>query len=109
MIKDLLTESFESDVVRNTRPVVIKASAVWCGPCVQLAPVFKQVAQEFDGRVDFFELNVDQARDLAIQFGITSIPSILFLKDGQIMQKEVGYVDADELRKRVEHFLSALK
>lgn len=108
MAKELTTSTFDVDVVQNSKPLVVKTYASWCGPCVQMAPIFDEVAQEFESQLDFFELNVDQSRDLAIKFGITSIPTILFIKDGQIMRKEIGYMDVDDLRTKVQQFLNAL-
>ncbi len=109
MIKELTPENFETNITNNKRPVVIKAYAVWCGPCVQLTPIFHEIAKDFHAHVDFFELNVDHARDLAIKFGITSIPTLIFMKDGHIISKEIGYIDTDDLRAKVTQFLTAVQ
>jgi thioredoxin 1 len=70
-----------------------------------MTPVFKEVEKEFLNKVKFLELNVDQARDLAINFGITSIPTIIFIKDGKIVSKETGYMDAKTLTSAIEQFI----
>lgn len=98
-------ENYQIEVVQSTIPVVIKAFATWCGPCIQMGPIFKEVEKLFLDKVKFLELNVDQARDLAIQFGITSIPTLLFIKNGEVVSKEVGYLDAETLTKSIQQFI----
>ena len=97
MPSELTSENFKTEVTESTLPVVIKASAAWCGPCIQMAPIFKEVEKQFVGKVKFLELNVDQSRDLAINFGITSIPTLIFIKNGAIVNKEMGFMDAQTL------------
>ncbi len=97
MPSELTGENFKTEVLDSTMPVVIKAFASWCGPCVQMSPIFREVEKNFIGKVKFLELNVDQARDLAIHFGITSIPTIIFINKGEIVDKEMGYMDAPTL------------
>jgi thioredoxin 1 len=98
-------ENFES-TIKSSLPVIIKVSATWCGPCQQMIPVFELIEREFADRVTFAHLDVDEARELAIQFGITSVPTILFLKNGDVIAKEVGYVGKDALKMKIEKFLS---
>lgn len=105
MSKNLTTENFKNEVTDSTLPVVIKAFAAWCGPCIQMSPIFKEVEKSFVDRAKFLELDVDQARELAIQFGISSIPTLIFIKNGQIAHKETGYTDAQTLTNIVERFL----
>ena len=102
---ELTTANFKTEVTESTAPVVIKAFASWCGPCIQMTPIFKEVEKEFLNKVKFLELNVDQARDLAINFGITSIPTIIFIKDGKIVSKETGYMDAKTLTGAISQFI----
>ena len=102
---ELTTANFKTEVTDSSMPVVIKAFASWCGPCIQMTPIFKEVEKEFLNKVKFLELNVDQARDLAINFGITSIPTIIFIKDGKIVSKETGYMDAKTLTSTISQFI----
>ena len=102
MPTELTSENFKTEVQENQIPVVIKAFATWCGPCIQMAPIFKEVEKQFIGRAKFLELNVDQARDLAINFGITSIPTIIFINQGEIVDREMGYMDAATLSNIIE-------
>lgn len=102
MPKELTSDNFKTEVLESQIPVVIKAFATWCGPCIQMVPVFKEVEKQFAGRVKFLELNVDQARDLAINFGITSIPTIMFINNGEVIDREMGYMDAETLSAIIE-------
>lgn len=107
MITELLEQRFQEDVLESKRPVVIKVYAEWCPPCKQMAPGFEAVAKEFSDRVSFFELNVDTARNLAVQLGIASIPTTLFVKNGQILGKELGYMSKDVITDKVNALLIA--
>lgn len=103
---ELTSENFKSEVLESQVPVIIKAFATWCGPCVQMAPIFKEVEKQFIDKAKFFELNVDQARELAINFGITSIPTIIFINKGEIVGKEMGYMDTQTLTDLVKNLCS---
>lgn len=105
MPSELTSENFKTEVTESTLPIVIKAFATWCGPCIQMTPIFKEVEKLFIGKVKFLELNVDQARDLAINFGITSIPTLIFIKNGAIANKETGYMDAETLSQTINQFI----
>jgi thioredoxin 1 len=105
MPSELTSENFKTEVLESSIPIVIKAYATWCGPCIQMTPVFQEVAKQFIGKVKFLELNVDQARDLAINFGITSIPTIIFIKSGNIVDKQMGYMDTQTLLQAVNLFI----
>jgi len=102
---ELTAADFKTEVTESSVPVIIKAFATWCGPCIQMGPIFKEIEKLFVGKVKFLELNVDQARDLAIQFGITSIPTILFIKNGVVVNKEIGYLDAEALTNSIQQFI----
>jgi len=105
MLVELTEENLKKEVIDSSIPVIIKAYATWCGPCIQMTPIFEEVSKLFTDKVRFLELNVDQARDLAIQYGITSIPTMIFIKDGQIVSKETGFMDKDTLQAKVEAFI----
>ncbi len=105
MLVELTEENIKTEVSDNNLPVIIKAYAAWCGPCIQMTPIFEEVSKLFIDKAKFLELNVDQARDLAIQYGITSIPTMIFIKDGQIVSKETGFMDKEMLKAKVEAFI----
>jgi thioredoxin 1 len=86
-----LTEgSFHREVLQSTEPVLVDFWADWCGPCHRIAPTIEELATEFAGRAKVGKLNVDQHTPVAAQFGIRSIPTLLFFKDGQIVDQVIG-------------------
>lgn len=105
MLPALTQENFKQEVLQSDLPVVIKVYAIWCGPCQHMVPVFEAVSKENEGKAKFFELNVDQARELAIQFGITSVPTTIFVKNGTVLAKEVGYMSQPDLQDKINTLL----
>ncbi|MFQ5908225.1 MAG: thioredoxin [Thermoplasmata archaeon] len=83
-------ESFEEDVLQSDVPVLVDFYADWCAPCRRLAPVIDELAEEFDGDMRFVKVNVDDNASLAVQFGIQSIPTLIFFQGGQEVAKAVG-------------------
>lgn len=83
---------------KGTRPAVIDFYATWCGPCKLTAPVVEKVAKEYDGKIDFYKVDVDQQKELAALFGVQSIPTLLFIPMEGQPTKSVGAVDYNQLR-----------
>ena len=83
-------DSFASDVLESGKPVLVDFWAEWCGPCRALGPVLDQLAETFDGSVTIGKLNVDEHPAAEQRYGITSIPTILIFKDGQVVNQIVG-------------------
>ena len=106
MIKELTKEVFEQEIKTKKELAVVDVFANWCGPCKTMAPVFERVAKEFEGRVSFYKNDIDKEREIATAFGITSIPSFLFFKKGEVVAKEFGVIDEDSFKDMVnEHLL----
>jgi len=105
MAVDITAQNFESDVIRSSKPVVLDAYASWCGPCQQMAPLFEELSRELGDSYTFAKLNVDEARDVAIKLGVTSIPTFIFLKDGEVKGKEVGYMSKAALQEKIKFYL----
>lgn len=105
MVIAITKDNFKKEIEESTKPVIIDVSASWCGPCQQMKPVFEQVARDLSAEYTFGEINVDESRDLAIKFGVTSVPTFIFLKGGEIKGKERGYMSQDDLKNKIKTIL----
>ena len=94
-------ENFEKEIVQSPKPVVVDAYATWCGPCKLMEPSFEELAQTHGEKYIFAKLNVDEAQPIAIQFGITSVPTLLFFKQGQLVGQEIGYMSKEDLEEKI--------
>ena len=94
-------DNFDAEVLHAGKLAVLDFWAAWCGPCMMLKPVFEELSQEMP-QVKFCKLDVDEERELAMQYGIESIPTLLFFKDGKVIHKLVGLRGKDELRTEIE-------
>lgn len=90
-------ENFSKEVLSSDIPVLVDFYADWCGPCKMLAPVIEALAQEYEGKVKIGKLNVDNAPDTAQNYGIMSIPTLLYFKNGEIVNKTIGVVAKSEI------------
>ena len=90
-------ENFNEEVLASNIPVVVDFYADWCGPCKMLAPVIEALAGELEGKVKIGKLNVDDASETARQYGIMSIPTLLYFQNGEVVNKTVGVVSKTEI------------
>lgn len=93
--------NFDSLVMQADRPVVVDFWASWCGPCRMISPIVDQMAEKFAGKVDVLKCNVDDSSDAPSKFGIRNIPTILFFKKGEMVDRHVGPISQAELEKKI--------
>ena len=89
-LKSVTDASFEDDVLKSDKPVLVDFWAEWCGPCRMVGPVIDEIAGEYAGQVDVVKVDVEANGDTAMKYGITSIPAIYLFKDGEVVKKTVG-------------------
>lgn len=107
-VKEFTSGNWDQEVVKSEQPVVVDFWAPWCGPCRALAPTIDRVAQQYAGKIKVGKLNVDDNQDLAIQYGITSIPQVLVFKgSNQPRDRVVGLVSERDLVKMVSRALES--
>ena len=83
-------ENFENEVMKSIIPVLIDFWAPWCGPCRMMGPIIEQLAEEYEGKAKVGKVNVDEEGELLQAFGVTSIPTIVLVKDGKVVKQVVG-------------------
>lgn len=105
MIIQITQENIQDLIKNSAKGLVIDVYATWCGPCQQMAPTFDELAEELENKYQFASLNVDEARDIAIGYGVSSVPTFIFIKNGELKGKAIGYMDKTDLLKKIEEFL----
>ena len=100
------SENWQSEVIESTTPVLVDFWAEWCAPCKAIAPILEELVQDLGGKLKVAKVNVDENPELAGQFGIRSIPTLLIVKDGTVQQQMVGAMNKSALKEKVEPFLA---
>jgi thioredoxin 1 len=91
--------NFESEVLNSDLPVLVDFTATWCGPCKALAPIVEKLADEYEGKIKVGKLDVDEAKQTAQKYGVTSVPRVLVFRGGQKTNQHVGLTNKDKLVK----------
>lgn len=106
MSEVILTDAnFEAEVLKSKGAVLVDFYAVWCGPCKMLTPVIDELAAEYAGKAKICKLNVDDAPNIAASFRVSSIPALLFFKDGAVVHQSLGLQTKEELKKQLDSLL----
>ncbi len=93
----LSTENFEKEVLKSEKPVLVDFYADWCGPCNAMAPVIEELAKELEGKVKVGKINVDENPDIAVEYNVMSIPTLIVFKNGKEEKRLVGLRNKEEL------------
>ena len=96
-IKEISSENFDQEVLESDIPVLVDFWAEWCGPCKQLAPTVEDVANEMIGSIKVCKMDVDSNQDIAVQFGVRSIPTLLIFKNGEVASTQIGAISKQQL------------
>ena len=89
---NITKNNFEQEVLHSDKPVLIDFWAPWCGPCRMLSPVISEIAEEYGDKIKVCKVNVDEEQELAISYGVSSIPTLLVFKNGQVVKKSIGAI-----------------
>jgi thioredoxin 1 len=103
---DVTDGSFETEVLKSDRPVLVDFWAPWCGPCRMVAPVVEELSEEYGGKVKFLKLNTDDNVNTAATYGIRSIPTLLMFKGGQPIDQIIGFRPKGDLKRVIDKALS---
>jgi thioredoxin 1 len=98
-------DNFQDIVLQSKSPVVVDFWAQWCAPCLAAGPILEELSKEYDGKIDFTKVNVDENGPLAVKYGIAAIPTMLIFKDGQPVQQIIGYKPKKDLQKVLDEVL----
>ncbi len=101
----LTNENFQTEVLESTTPVLVDVWAPWCGPCRMISPIIEEIAAKFAGRAKVGKLNADNYEEIATQYGVQAIPTLLFFKDGTVVDRVTGVVPAKALADKLNGLL----
>ena len=102
MALELTDANFQDKVIASDKLTVIDFWAEWCGPCRAIGPVIEELSKEYDGKINVGKVNVDHNPQLSVNYGITSIPCVLFIKGGKVVDKQVGAAPKSVFEKKIK-------
>lgn len=102
---EVTDKTFAEVVLNADLPTVVDFWAVWCGPCKMIAPILEEVAEEYEGQLQVVKLDVDTNNDSAFQYGVMSIPTLILFKEGQPVERIVGFLPKDKLLSKLKPFI----
>ena len=105
LVNEFTDANFENDVTNSDIPVLVDFWATWCGPCKAIAPIIEEIAEDYEGKVKVGKVDVDQNQNSAMKFGVRSIPTLLILKNGEVVNQIVGSVPKSEISEKLDTIL----
>ena len=97
--------NFQQEVLDSALPVVVDFSATWCGPCKQLKPIVEELAAQYAGKVKIAHVDVDEARQAAMKYGVMSVPTVLYLKGGQVRDSQIGVLAKEKMAAKIDNLI----
>jgi thioredoxin 1 len=107
LLIDVTDQTFDAEVLKATTPVLIDMWAPWCGPCRMVEPILKKLSDKYQGKVKFCRMNVDENQKTPSQYRVMSIPNMLFIKSGKVIDTAIGAMPEAALQSKVDALLSA--
>lgn len=99
------TDQTAREAIQSGKPVVIDFWATWCGPCIKLGPIVEELAEKYEGKAEIGKLNIDENDEIAAEFMVRNIPTVLFFKDGELKSRSVGLVKLADLEAKLAEIL----
>ncbi len=106
-MRNITKEQWDQQVLNSEKPVFVDFSATWCGGCSMIAPIVEELANEYDSKVNFVKVDVDQNKELASRYNIFSIPNLVIFQNGEVIAQHVGAASKDSIRNYIDKNISA--